>query len=294
MRWKALARALMYPHIAVLAALTPVSAALLIYAMLMLGTQSIAAIMSYVLAFYTLCAWCLRLPRLIRFMKRVRSENKLIVRWRGDVRLRMCVTLYGSFVWNLAYAAFQLWLGAINGSEWFFALGGYYALLAAMRLYLAAYVRKQEPAANLRAELKRYRVCGAVLLAISLALSVIVFFMVRFDRSFRHGEITTIALAAYTFGSFAMAVVNTVKYRRYNSPVYSASKALSLAAACVSVLTLEAAMLTTFGGEELAPHQRHIMLALTGAAVSAFVVAMAVYMLIKAARALKNPSEPLK
>lgn len=288
MRWKSLAKALMYPHIAVLAALTPVSAAFLIYAMLMLGTQSIAAIMSYVLAFYTLCAWCLRLPRLIRFAKRVRSENRLIVRWSGDVRLRMCVTLYGSLVWNMAYAAFQFWLGVINSSGWFFALAGYYMLLAAMRLYLAMYIRRNIPSANLRAELKRYRICGAVLLAVSLALSVIVFFMVRFDRSFRHGEITTIALAAYTFGSFAMAVTNTVKYRRYNSPVYSASKALSLAAACVSVLTLEAAMLTTFGGEKLDLRQRHIMLALTGAAVSAFVVAMAVYMLIKAAKALRR------
>lgn len=288
MRWKKLAAALMYPHIAVLALLTPVSAAFLVYALTMLGTHNAAAVASYLLAFYTLCAWCLRLPRLIGFAKRVRSENRLILRWRGDVRLRMCATLYGSLVWNSAYAAFQLWLGVINSSGWFFALAGYYILLAAMRLYLAAYVRKNTPAANPRAELMRYRVCGAVLLAISLALSVIVFFMVRFDRSFRHGEITTIALAAYTFGSFAMAVVNIRKYRRYNSPVYSASKALSLAAACVSVLTLEAAMLTTFDKGELDLPQRHIMLALTGGAVSAFVVAMAVYMLIKAARSLRS------
>ena len=74
------------------------------------------------------------------------------------------------------------------------------------------------------------------------------------NRTFHHHEITTIALAAYTFTSLTFAIINTVKYRKYHSPVYSASKAISLASACVSLLTLESTMLTTFGNEtEVSP-----------------------------------------
>ena len=100
-------------------------------------------------------------------------------------------------------------------------------------------------------ELKKYRACGIVLLIMNLALTLIIFFMVHENRTFHHHEITTIALAAYTFTSLTIAIINTVKYRRYNSPVYSAAKAISLASATVSLLTLESSMLTTFNSGAL-------------------------------------------
>ena len=142
----------------------------------------------------------------------------------------------------------------------------------------------------MRADLKKYRVCGWVFLLMNLALATIVFFMVYWNRSFRHHEITTIVMATYTFSAFSLAIVNIVKYRKYNSPVYSASKAISLAAACVSMLTLESTMLNTFGGSEGAGFSR-IMLALTGGTVSLFIIGMAIYMIVSGNRGLKENNE---
>ena len=112
--------------------------------------------------------------------------------------------------------------------------------------------------------------------------------MVYWNRTFRHHEITTIALAAYTFTAFTVAIINMVKYRQYNSPVYSASKAISLASACVSMLTLEATMPTTFGDGSMDAVTKKIFLGCTGGVISVFVVAMAIYMIKQSSKKLKE------
>lgn len=139
----------------------------------------------------------------------------------------------------------------------------------------------------MKEELIRYRLCGWIFLAMNVTLSLMVFFMVYWSRTFQHHEITTIALAAYTFTAFAMAIINMVKYRKYNSPVYSASKAISLASACVSMLTLESTMLTTFNDGSMDALARKILLGCTGGAVSLFIIIMAVYMIVQSSKKLK-------
>ena len=53
MNWKKLGTALLFPHIAIMIILVPISAVFLVYSMVFLGTESFAAIISYVLAAYT-------------------------------------------------------------------------------------------------------------------------------------------------------------------------------------------------------------------------------------------------
>ena len=157
-----------------------------------------------------------------------------------------------------------------------------------MRFFLARYTVKHRPGEKMREELIRYRLCGWIFLVMNLALALMVFFMVYWNRTFRHHEITTIVLAAYTFTAFTVAIINMVKYRKYNSPVYSASKAVSFASACVSMLTLEATMLTTFGDGTMDAITRKILLGCTGGVISAFVVVMAVYMIRQSSKKLKD------
>ena len=140
----------------------------------------------------------------------------------------------------------------------------------------------------MREELIKYRACGIVFLLMNLALALIVFFMVYWNRTFEHHMITAIAMAAYTFTAFTVAIVNIVKYRKYNSPVFSASKAISFAAACVSMLTLASTMLTTFGDGTMGSIEQKIMLGSIGFAVSAVVVAMAITMIVQGTKKLKN------
>ena len=137
-------------------------------------------------------------------------------------------------------------------------------------------------------ELKKYRACGWIFLVMNLALSLIVFFMVYWNRTFEHHMITAIAMAAYTFTSFTFAIINVVKFRKYNSPVYAASKAIGLAAASVSMLTLTSTMLTTFQDGRMDAKARTLMLGGVGAAVVLFVVVTALFMIIRATKELKR------
>ena len=100
--------------------------------------------------------------------------------------------------------------------------------------------------------------------------------------------ITAIAMAAYTFTSLVIAIINVVKYRKYNSPVFSASKAISLAAALVSMLTLESTMLTTFADGTMSVTGQKWMLAATGGAISLLIVLEAIYMIVVSTKKLKQ------
>ena len=139
----------------------------------------------------------------------------------------------------------------------------------------------------MREELIKYRNCGIVFLFMNLALSLIVFFMVYWNRTFVHHQITSIAMAAYTFTAFTMAIINIIKYRKYNSPVYSASKSISLAAASVSMMTLTSTLLTAFGDGTMTETDNKVMLALVGAAVMVFVILMAIYMIVESTKKMK-------
>ena len=122
----------------------------------------------------------------------------------------------------------------------------------------------------------------------SLALSLITFFMVYLGRTFVHHMITTIAMAAYTFTSLTFAIINLVRYRKYDSPVFSAAKAISLAAALVSMLTLESTMLTVFGDGTMSKSDVQWMLGASGGAICAFVVGMAINMIAHGIKNLKQ------
>jgi len=287
MDFKKFAKALLFPHIAIMIILVPISTVFLVYSMVFLGSESITAIISYVLAFYTLTVWCVKIPDIIAFFKTVKNENKFVQLWQADARLRVNVSLYGTLLWNTAYAVFQLGLGFWHHTFWYYSLALYYISLAVMRFFLVRHTSKHKPGARMREELIKYRACGIVFLIMNLALALIIFFMVYWNRTFMHHEITTIAMAAYTFTAFTMAIINFIKYRKYNSPIFSASKAISLASACVSMLTLESTMLTTFNDGSMDALTRKLFLGLSGGAVSAFIIVMALYMIVQSNRKLR-------
>ena len=285
---KKLGKALLFPHIAIMIILVPIATVLIVGSMVFVGTESAIAYISYALAAYTLTVWCFKIPYLIKFFKNFKDENKYARRWQDDTRLRVNVSLYGSLAWNALYGILQLWLGFYHHTFWFYSLGAYYICLGVMRFFLVRHTRKYAPGERMQTELKKYRACGIVFLVMNLALALIIFFMVYWNRTFEHHMITAIAMAAYTFTALTTAIINVIKYRKYNSPVYSASKAISLAAALVSMLTLESTMLTTFGDGTMTVTAQKWMLGATGGAIFVLIVATAIYMIVIGTKKLKE------
>ncbi len=288
MDWKKIGKALLFPHIAIMIVLVPIATVLLVGSMVFIGQDTPIAYISYVLAAYTLTVWCFKIPYLIKFFRTFKNENKYARKWQEDTRLRVNVSLYGSLAWNALYGIFQLWIGFYHHTFWFYSLGAYYICLALMRFFLVRHTCKYAPGERVQTELEKYRACGIVFLLMNLALAAIVFFMVYWNRTFEHHMITAIAMAAYTFTALTVAIVNVVKYRKYNSPVFSATKAISFAAACVSMLILTSTMLTAFSDGTMNVVSRKWMLGTVGAVVSLVVVALAIVMIVRSTKKLKE------
>ncbi len=167
-------------------------------------------------------------------------------KYMTDVRFRTGISLYQGFFINLVYIVMKLVSGILYRSTWFIALAVYYILLAVMRFLLVRRLNVQDEAS----ELRRYRLCGVMLLFMNQALAGIVIFMVHQNQGFDYPGLLIYAMAAYAFYAVILAIVNVVKTRRHNSPILSAAKAINLVAAMVSILSLETAMLAQFGGND--------------------------------------------
>ncbi len=285
---KKLGKAILFPPLAIMWALVPLAAVLLVGSMTRLSKESPAAIASYVLSAYTLTVWCLRFPHIMRRFKAFKDENRYVRKWRDDARLRVKVSLWGSLAFNGLYGTLQLGLGFYHRTFWFSSLGIYYMCLAVMRFFLVRHTGKYAPGERMRSELLQYCACGWALLLMNAAVSVILFFMVYWSRSFQHSMITAIAMAAYTFAALAVAIVNVIQYKKYRSPVFSATQAISLAAALVSLLILESTMLTTFGDGTVTASGMKWMLGTSGGIVSLVMIATAISMIAIGRKRLKQ------
>lgn len=286
--WKRVLWALIFPHLAIVIALIPIAAVLLIYAFAFADGEGIISYISYAVSAYALTVVCFRIPWGIRFFKKIKTENKLIKRAFDDAHFRVKVSLYFSFYFNVAYALFQLGLALYHSSVWFYALAAYYLLLAFMRMYLLGFVRSNAHGVLLEREFKKYRTCGIVMLILNVALSVMITYMVIDGLPTEYNEIVAITMAAYTFTTLTIGIVNVFGYRKYNSPVFSASKDINLASAVVSVMTLESAMLSTFSDGSMDERTTLIVTASTGVAVMAFVLWLAIFMIIRSSKGLKK------
>lgn len=247
------------------------------------GAAGPVACLAYALSAYALVISVTGCWRIAAALKRTVQAHPLGGRLVGDPKFRAEISLHQGFLINLAYIGGKLACGIRYRSPWFISLAVYYALLALMRLLLL-FRRKR---LDCLGELRRCRLCGMVLLLMNLALAGIVYFMVHQNRGYDYPGTLIYAMAAYSFYAVILAAVNVVKFRRHGSPVLSAAKAINLAAAMVSLLSLETAMLSRFGGED-GPLFRKRMTGAAGAAVCVLVLGLAVYMIAGAARSIRQ------
>ncbi len=277
-------RVVTYPPPFLFLFLIPLSVLCLLYAFLSENASPIAAYSAYFLSAYTLYSFCFYLPRLVRGVRRFKNTNRFCIRYFSDPRLRVRLALYRQLVYNAAYAALQALLGIQNDSPWFFTLAAYYLLLSFLRFYLLLGQRKGGDAF-------RMRISGILFLPMNLVLAVMTFRIVFEGAGFRYHEIVTIGLAAYTFYACTMAVVGLVRYRKYKSKLFTATKLTSLVAAGVSLLSLATAMLAAFGEGE-SDLFRMLITAALGACVTVFALFVAIYMILTVAPKLQKDMPP--
>ena len=291
MDWKRLGQKLLFPPLWVILLLSVVSAVSLIFVFVRGTAEAPIAYGIYVLAFYTLCILCIfcwkTLPGYWHGGKEKLYANKYANRYLTDAAFKTHVNLYRSLAINLLYVAMNAVLAVFYKTRWFAIFAIYYAILAVMRFLLVRYVGKNKIGSSRLGELYRARLCAYILLTVNLALSGAVLMMVYFHRGFDYQGILIYVMAMYTFYITTTAVLDLVKYRKYQSPIMSMSKVIKMAAALVSMLALETAMFSQFGGEMSIENQR-IMIMATGAGIAIIVVVMAFYMIVRTTKEIRS------
>ena len=89
-----------------------------------------------------------------------------MARWRADANFRVRMGLVLSLAINLCYAVMRMGYAALYASFWDGALGAYYILLCAVRLYLIRRTPKPREEARYADELRTYRCTGWLLLVL--------------------------------------------------------------------------------------------------------------------------------
>lgn len=244
-------------------------------------TNSPLAYCIFALATYALTIFCIFI---VVKGKRIYSKTKAGIyahpighRYMTDAKFKTQVSLLGSLTINVGYAVFKLITGIAFSSFWWGAMAVYYMLLSLMRFLLLQYMHLHKKK-NLQMEYRSFQLSGILCLILNLLLTWIIYLMIRDSRSPEYPDGIILIVAMYTFYNITVSIVEIVRYRKYKSPVLSASKAIRFAAALVSMLNLEAAMLSVYGN---GMENFKILTVWTGAGVCAVVLVMSVYMIIR-------------
>lgn len=222
------------------------------------------------------------LPHLGRRVKARPLAGRLI----HDEYFRVRAGLFVTFAVNAGYALLRIVSAVLFSSFWYGVLGLYYLLLCAVRLFLA---RRMSPAMphSRQAELKVLRTTGGFLLAVNLALLGIARQILVDGRSYDYPGYLIYAAAAFSFYSLTMAVINTVRFRRFESPLLAAAQSVSTTTALVSLFSLETAMLARFGTDPTLDHQ---MLLWSGPVICTVALAQSVIVFVRAWVKLRRES----
>lgn len=206
--------------------------------------------------------------------------SALAVQYKQDRIFRASVNLQLVMVLNYLYAAYNLLIGLQSGSVWLLSLGIYTLMLAIVRTDLTLSHhrgRKLPPDALPRHESRCYRRVAWSLLALNVPIGGLTLLMVSGQSvSALPGHLIYLS-ALYTFVMMFLAISNLIRFRKLGSPILSAAKVLSLVAALLSLLTLQSALIDRFGTAQ--GSFRLLMTRLTGSAVYAAVLIIAVWML---------------
>ena len=291
-RAKRLASAVLMPPLPIVILGVPVTAALMIWAFALGGSDTPLSGAAYVVSAYALVIIVARIAcgAPVRKLNELARRNRRIERLIDDQDHRTVMATHLSLGVDTVCVAVNLAAGAILGSAWFVTLAAYYLLHAAMRAALLRSVHRRSAHDQRRREQHAARACGILIASSIIMVAGIVVLIVHGEGGFSYPGTLIYAVALYTFWALATSIMNYVRSRKHDSPALFAVTAANLATALVSLFTLEVAMLAAFSpaGEEAFATTAT---SLTGAVVALLVLAMGTHLAVRSSRALRKDAQ---
>lgn len=261
---------------------------LLIYSLGYEDARHFIQYFSYLYSTYSLIVVIFNIKRLYLFIKTnllntglyKKTKNKLykykyLQKYFEDIRYRNMINLCLSSVIDFSFIFIKFVDGITSKSIWFISLAVYYFIITIIRLFLLNNLRKLDD----NKEFIIYRNTGYLIMTLNIALVIMIFQMIRTNVAVVPSGYIIYLTALYSFYLIILAIVNVIKYKKYNSPILSSIKIINLLTACVSILMLQTTMIATFGDNNF--EYMKLMNSITGGVISVITLAISTYMIIK-------------
>lgn len=235
------------------------------------------AYVSYLMSAYGLTVLAASAASALSRAKQFLHTVPLAHRYLTDKHFSVWCGLVFSFLINLGFAVLKLAYAVRYVSFWDGGLAIYNILLCAVRLYLLFSKRRENQ--TYQEELRCYRTTGIFLFFLDAALAVISTLIVLKGNGYYYPGTLVYAMAFHAFYSLTLAIINVIRYRKFNSPVLSAAKAVNLTTALVSIFSLETALIAQFGAGQV--YFRLVMTSATAFTVCIIVLGIAIYMVVR-------------
>lgn len=261
-----------------------ISFILLIYVFARHLENSPIAYIAYLLSTYALILFIIWFWKTCKFSTEFIKTTKIYQLYEKNWGTVLKSTLFISTVLNIGYCLFNLIVGIYYKSFWFITFAVYYFCLIFMRLsllYSTKHIGK-----NLKKEYQKLKRCGIVLLLLNIVLIGIIIIILRDNQAIHYSGFVIYVVAMYDFYLIISAFINIIKYRNSKSPILLGSKAIKVTVALISLISLEVAMITEFGGND--SQFKSVMTGGVGFFVCLINSSMAIYLIIKSNKYLKN------
>ena len=214
---------------------------------------------------------------IIQFLQKHKFTNKLL----KDYGYRTIVFSVVSFVLNVAYISLILVMAIMSKTAWYFTITVYYIILAFMKGNIFHSKRKYGTEVK---EAKAFRFTGIMFVVMTVVFSGVMILIYKANHYFEYAGLLIYAVAAFTFYKLTLAIINIFKAKKHNDLYIQNIRNINLANALISIIILQVAMFQAFAPE----YNLGFANALTGAGMSAIILVIGIFMIIKANKKLKE------
>ena len=188
------------------------------------------------------------------------------------------ITAVISMITALLFALFNGLIGMISDAPWNLYISIYYLLLIIVRMETLIFEKKAYKDNNNEIRKKAYIASFCILMVLNIALIGPIVLMIKNLRPGNIGMILSIAMAAYSFTSITIAIINAKKSIKHDNLLVKQNRIIDLISALVSILILQHTLIVVNGDytQDLV-----IMSVFTSAAIWAFIVFITIFSFVK-------------
>ena len=213
----------------------------------------------------------------IKFLQRHKFTNNLL----QDYGYRTIIFAVLSFILNVAFISLILVVAVISKTAWYYTIATYYIVLALMKGNV--FHSKLRHGTEVK-QAKALRFSGIMFVIMTIVFSGVIVLIYKANHYFEYAGILIYAVAVFTFYKLTLAIFNIFKARKQDDLYIENIRNINLASTLISIIILQVAMFQAFAPE----HNLGFANALTGAGVSAIILLLGVFMIIKANKRLKK------